>query len=358
MTIPTMPGLPTFLRGMLALLTLVGVLCGAAPQHAPQHTAQPEEHTAQPEKHTAQPEAPAPEGQHAPAPQEPGDAQHASGAEHGGSHEALSTMEMGSGDFFLHKYSHLQPHAIALVPASGKPADSWFTFYDVNLFQLYALAVMLVVFLAVLASFRFARSPWLLRVFRGWCHWLRDEIVVSVMGEEDARKFAPYFIYLFFFIAFMNLLGMLPDSVTATATLHVTGALAMTTFGFMLIGGMVKQGVGAYWKNLLPHGVPVWLAPLLFVLEVIGLLVKPFALTIRLFANLLAGHLVIYSFIAMIFLFAKVFEKEAVSYGPAVVAVGMSVFISIIEAFVALLQAYIFTLLSTVFVQQSLHPEH
>src|SRR5690606_38607120 len=98
---------------------------------------------------------------------------------------------------------------------------------------------------------------------------------------------------------FMNLIGLVPSSVTATASVFVTASLALVIFALMLVGGMMKQGVVAFWKNLLPHGLPAWLVPLMFVLELVGLLVKPFALTIRLFANMLAGHLVIYSFIGM-----------------------------------------------------------
>ena len=262
-------------------------------------------------------------------------------------------MEMENAEFFITSYEHLEPQALF-----GKDGPALFTFYDVNLYQLYSLAAMLVVFVAVLASFRGQRTPWILRVFRGWCHWLRDEVVCDVMGKEDGRKFTPYFIYLFFFIAFANLIGLVPKQVTATATAFVTGALAGLTFLIMLVGGMMKQGVVGYWKGLIPHGLPAALVPLMFVLELIGLLVKPFALTIRLFANMLAGHLVIYSFVAMIFLFAKFLEMSSVAYGVAILPVGMGVFISIIEAFVALLQAYIFTFLSVIFVQQALHPDH
>ncbi|MEY2982571.1 MAG: F0F1 ATP synthase subunit A [Planctomycetota bacterium] len=268
---------------------------------------------------------------------------------------AVSTMEMENKDFFEQKYVHLMPHAIGGHDEGGPNA---FTFYDVNLFQLIALGLMLVVFGSVLVSFRSASSPWIIRVFRGWCRWIRDEMVVSVMGKEDGTRFAPYFTYLFFFIAFLNLIGLIPGSVTSTACVFVTVALAGLTFAFMVVGGMMQQGVFTFWKNLLPHGLPVALIPLMAVLEVIGLLVKPFALTIRLFANMLAGHLVIYSFIGMIFLFAKLLEMSPVAYGTAAVAVGIGVFISIIEGFVALLQAYIFTFLSIVFVQQSLHPHH
>ena len=286
-----------------------------------------------------------------------GDAHAQGGATAGG------TMAMDSSAFFTERYSHLQPHALGaahgpLPEGAQHEAPSVFAFYNVNAAQLVALGLMLVVFMAVLASFRSSRTPWLLRVFRGFCRWIRDEMVFKVMGEEEGRKFAPYFMYLFFFIAFMNLVGMIPSSVTATACVFVTAALAILTFVMMVGGGMMHQGAVAFWKHLLPHGLPAWLVPLMFVLEVIGLLVKPFALTIRLFANMLAGHLVIYSFVGMIFLFAKMFEMGVLSWGTALPAVGMGVFISIIEAFVALLQAYIFTYLSIIFVQQSLHPAH
>jgi F-type H+-transporting ATPase subunit a len=105
-----------------------------------------------------------------------------------------------------------------------------------------------------------------------------------------------------------------------------------------------------------PHGLPSWLVPLMLVVELIGLLVKPFALTIRLFANMMAGHLVIYSFLGLIFFFAP--TLKAWTYAVALPSVGLQVFIMIIEGFVALLQAYIFTYLSILFVGMCRHPEH
>lgn len=270
-------------------------------------------------------------------------------------HQYKPTMEMENPDFFIEKYVHLMPHPVAF---EGEHGPSAVTFYDVNLFQLIALGLMLLVFGSVLVSFRTSRPPWILRVFRGWCRWIRDEMVLPVMGAEDGRRFTPYFIYLFFFIAFLNLIGLVPNSVTATACIYVTAALAAVTFVMMVVGGMMQQGVVTFWKHLLPHGLPGWLVPLMFVLELIALLVKPFALTIRLFANMLAGHLVIYSFIGMIFLFAKLLDMSGIAYATAVPAVAMGVFIMIIEGFVALLQAYIFTYLSVIFVQQALHPAH
>jgi len=273
--------------------------------------------------------------------------------------KAKSTMEMGNSEFFLQQFGHTTPHAILQFQLSPDPKiNRLFTFYDVNQYQVYSILLMLVVFMLVLGSFGAPQTPWIVRVFRGWCLWLRDEVIYSVMGKEQGKVFAPYFLYLFFFIAFGNLLGMIPGGVTMTATIYVTGALALVTFVMMVGGGMIQQGPGKYWLNLLPQGIPIWLIPLMAVLEVIGLIVKPFALTIRLFANMLAGHLVIGSFIGMIFLFAKMMDMGWLAWVAAVPSVGMAVFIFIIEAFVALLQAYIFTYLSIIFVQQSLHPAH
>ena len=147
--------------------------------------------------------------------------------------------------------------------------------------------------------------------------------------------------------------------VTATASYYVTGTLAGITFFCMLFFGFKKQGVVGYFVNLLPHGLPIALIPLMAVVELVGMFIKPFALMVRLFANMLGGHMVVYAFLGMIFLFAKMMEGSAVlSTMTAIPAVGMSVFIMIIEGFISLLQAYVFTYLSVIFIHQAMHPAH
>jgi F-type H+-transporting ATPase subunit a len=121
--------------------------------------------------------------------------------------------------------------------------------------------------------------------------------------------------------------------------------------------GMVAQGPLACWMNLVPH-VPLALWPLMFVVELIGLCVKPFALTIRLFANMTAGHLIVLSCMGLILFFAKGGANSVAGWGSAPLCVAFAAFIMIIETFVAVLQAYIFTMLSIIFVNASVHPEH
>jgi F-type H+-transporting ATPase subunit a len=119
----------------------------------------------------------------------------------------------------------------------------------------------------------------------------------------------------------------------------------------------------ANWKHLVPH-VPLAIWPLMFVVELVGVFVKPFALMIRLFANMAGGHLVVLSFMGLLFLAAGVAAADGgvanagVAWGISPLVVGFSVFIMIVESFVALLQAYVFTMLSILFIQASLHPEH
>lgn len=268
-----------------------------------------------------------------------------------------STMEMQTADFFMPNYRHLMPHPVAHLFGED---NRWGDFFNVNAYQLWVVLAIGVLFLIVhLASgATTGRSPWFVRVLRGWCHWLRDEVVYNLMGKEEGDKWAPFFIYLFFFIAGMNMVGLVPYGVTATATANVTGALAAVILVLIVGGGMIRQGPMAFWRHLLPPGLPWLLVPLMAVIEVIGLFVKPFALMIRLFANMLAGHLLIYSFIGLVFVFAQMMHLSAASYLTAAGAVAMAVFIMIIEALVVLLQAYIFVYLSVLFVQQALHPEH
>ena len=154
----------------------------------------------------------------------------------------------------------------------------------------------------------------------------------------------------------MNFLGLVPGGATATASIFVTGGMAVVTLGMMVVGGMVAQGPLAFWKNLVPH-VPAALWPLMFVVELLGLVVKPFALMVRLFANMNGGHMVVLSFMGLIFFFAQSIGAGA-GWGASPIGVGFAVFIMIIEVFVAMLQAYIFTQLSIIFVGGALHPEH
>ncbi|GAB4148184.1 MAG: hypothetical protein Fur0037_16480 [Planctomycetota bacterium] len=288
----------------------------------------------------------------------------AQAAQHGHG-EARSTLEMENASFFKNQYEHSVPHVVWPEDPSATSVPAWLHVWNVNQAQWVVLLAMLLLFVPVVRSFGSDRRPaWLVRVLRGWCRWIRDEMVYSVMGEEDGRKYAPYFIFLFFFIAFMNSLGLIPSvpglfsTYTATGTPYVTGALAVITFAMMLFFGMRKNGVLGFVKGLLPHGLPAWLIPLMLLVEIVGLVVKPFALMIRLFANMLAGHLVIASLIGLIFLFAKMQHGAPTSYLTAIPGAGMGVFIYIIEAFVTLLQAYIFTYLSIIFVHQAVHQAH
>jgi F-type H+-transporting ATPase subunit a len=304
--------------------------------------------------------------EHAPTPAQspvPSAAAHAEGDHAHGK----GTLEMANGDFFKLQFSHSVPYPIALmdVGPDGKPVPGPFTVYNVQPWQWVCLGLMLVVFLPVVSSFKKGKVSWFTRVMRGFCLWVRDEMVYSVMGKEEGRKFAPLFLFMFFFVAFQNVIGLIPSAghsfplaiYTATSTPYVTGALAGVTLLLMLGLGFKKNGL-SFVKNLVPHGLPILVVPIMFPIEVISLFVKPFALMIRLFANMLAGHLVIGSAIALIFLFTKLQGGAITSYLTALPCLGMAIFIYAIEAFVTLLQAYIFTYLSINFIHQSMHQHH
>ncbi len=184
--------------------------------------------------------------------------------------------------------------------------------------------------------------------------FLRDDIVIANLGKKGSR-YTSYFCTLFFFILTCNLLGMVPFGSTATGNIAVTGGMALTTFAMVNFVGMREQGFAHYMKNIVPSGVPIWLFPLLFPIEIIGLLTKTFALCIRLFANMIAGHIVILSLIALIFIFGDInpFLGLAVTAPAAILLV---LFVSALEIFVAALQAYIFTFLTAIFVGAAMNP--
>ena len=270
----------------------------------------------------------------------------------------------------LEKEHLAEEHGAASEPLVSLPLPSALSAFDsdpahegaqlvatnLQIFQLAAVVLLFVCLLGVPAHVRTGRGDPLSRLFAGVALWIRDEMVYPVMGKEGGRQFLPFFLVLFFFILFMNMLGLVPGSATATASIFVTGAMAVVTLSSMLICGMAVQGPVAFWKHLVPH-VPLPLWPLMFVVELVGLIVKPFALMIRLFANMTGGHLVVLSLMGMLFVMAKQLGGT-VGWATSPIWVGFAVFIMIIEFFVAMLQAYIFTMLSILFVQASVHPEH
>jgi ATP synthase subunit 6 len=186
--------------------------------------------------------------------------------------------------------------------------------------------------------------------------FVRDDMVYAVIGKDHGRPFVPFFLTQFFFILFMNLFGLvwlptvggLSITGTATANVMVTAGMALTTLLAIHASGIHEHGFVRHWKNFIPHGLPWFVLPIMIPVEIIGMLVKPIALTVRLAANMTAGHLVMLSFFGLIYLFGLL----------GLPALAMAVAIACLELFVCFVQAYIFTYLSIVFVGASVHPEH
>jgi F-type H+-transporting ATPase subunit a len=179
--------------------------------------------------------------------------------------------------------------------------------------------------------------------------FVRDEIAKPTIGK-GFEKFLPYLLTVFFFILFSNFIGLLPNGSTVTSNISVTTTLAVLSFIAVQVGGMMKNGVWGYFKGLIPSGVPTWLLPIMFIVEILGLFTKPFALAIRLFANMTAGHIVIFALIGLIFFMQ--------TYFVAPVSVAFALFIYLLEILVALIQAYIFTMLSSLFIGMAVHQDH
>jgi len=189
--------------------------------------------------------------------------------------------------------------------------------------------------------------------------FVRDDIAIANIGH-GGDTFAPYIMALFFFILYSNLLGLFPHGSTPTGNLAVTGALAITAFLTIEISGFVKLGPLGYLRTIFPRapgltGVgAVAMAIAMGPIEVLGKLVKPFALAVRLFGNMTAGHFVILSLFGLIFLFGHL---AVWNWGIGVLTAGLVLGIMLLEIFVAFLQAYVFALLTAVFIGMMQH-EH
>ncbi|NOX17145.1 MAG: F0F1 ATP synthase subunit A [Chlorobi bacterium] len=214
------------------------------------------------------------------------------------------------------------------------------------------LAAIILIFTLSLAAKAYKKSlvpKGLTNFFEILVVFVRDDIAKPTIGQ-GYEKFLPFLLTMFFFILVSNFLGLLPYGSTATSNIGVTSTLAVISFLVIQGGGMIKNGFFGYFKGLIPHGVPIPLIPIMFVIEILGLFTKPFALAVRLFANMTAGHVVILSLIGLIFILK--------TYFVAPVSVGFALFIYLLEILVALIQAYIFTMLSSLFIGMAVHQDH
>jgi F-type H+-transporting ATPase subunit a len=171
--------------------------------------------------------------------------------------------------------------------------------------------------------------------------FVRDDIVLPNIGEKHYRRFLPYLLSVFFFIWFLNTIGLIPffpGGANVTGNIAVTFILAF--FTLIIVNVSANKD---YWKHIFAMpGLPFWLLPIMVIVELIGIISKPFALMIRLFANITAGHIIVLSLVSLIFIAQSVFVSP--------VSVVFVVFMDVLELFVAALQAYIFTMLTALFI--------
>jgi F-type H+-transporting ATPase subunit a len=252
-------------------------------------------------------------------------------------------------------------HHVLDTPAFGLPSK------HLVFFVVAALLVLVVSRMAV-RSYRGGKVPkGLGAIVEILVLFVRDDIADKNIGHGDGRRFTPLLCSFFFFILLAALFGLVPmpvhegsgwsfAGVVSTSNIAVTMALAGVSFLAQQWAGISKHGVVHHFTALVPPGLPVWLLPIMIPVEVLGMFTKPFALMVRLFANMLAGHMVITTLLLLIPLMAGVSTALGVAIIP--VSLLLALFIMFLEILVAFIQAYIFTLLSAIFIGMYAHPAH
>jgi len=226
--------------------------------------------------------------------------------------------------------------------------------------ELLAAVLMILIFVPLARRIARGTAPKgrLWNFFELMIVFIRDEVARPAIGKKDADRFLPFIWTIFFFVLSCNLLGMLPWAGSPTGALGVTAALAVMTFGTVLISGMARFGAVGYWLGLVPHmdlpvALAVFLKPMILAIEVLGLGIKHGVLAVRLLANMFAGHLVLAVLIG--FIAATAQSMFIIWLGVTTAAVFGSVALSLLELFVAFLQAYVFAFLSALFIGMAVH---
>lgn len=182
------------------------------------------------------------------------------------------------------------------------------------------------------------------------------EFVANMVRDNvgpQGQKFFPFVFTLFMFILFVNMLGMVPTAFTVTSHLAVTAALAMLVFIVVLVVGFIKNGLG-FLKLFVPSGVPAWVLPLVVAIEIISFLSRPVSHSVRLFANMLAGHITLKVFGGFITMLLSAGAAAVIAPLPLIMAIALTA----LEFLVAFLQAYVFAMLTCMYLHDAFHPSH
>lgn len=247
----------------------------------------------------------------------------------------------GISEFIMH---HVQDHVIYKINLWGIDLS-----ITKHVLMIWIAAAILAILLPLIIRSR-ALAPRGPVNFIEWIIvFLKDAVIDPYLGE-DGYKYAPYLLTAFFFVVTLNLLGLVPMAATATGNISVTAGMALLTLFLVQISSIRKYGFGGYIKSFVPPGLPGFVVPVIFIVEIMGMITKHFALAMRLFANMLAGHLVIFTLLGLIFLFKNLLISPFPILGI--------LFVSLLEILIALIQAYIFTILSAVFIGAAVHPQH
>jgi F-type H+-transporting ATPase subunit a len=274
-------------------------------------------------------------------------------ADHKGAHHTYRLVEETKGqdvgqNFFNKKIKVIDANGQVDEAATAGLIDFSITKNVAAMFL--SVVVLLLVFTAVASSYkkREGKSPKGLQSFlEPIIVFVRDDIAKPNIGHDFA-KFMPYLLTIFFFILVNNLLGLIPifpGGANVTGNIATTFILALFTLVIVNVNGNKS-----YWRHIFAPDVPFWMYIIMIPVEVIGVLSRPFALMVRLFANITAGHIIVLSLISLIFIFKSI--------GIAPVSVAFVVFMDVLELLVAFLQAFIFTLLSALFIGMAVEEHH
>ncbi|MEO6729936.1 MAG: F0F1 ATP synthase subunit A [Ferruginibacter sp.] len=275
----------------------------------------------------------------------------------------LYSPQKGFSSFMSSAFEHGHKEVDGYKLAEGKivPTEAGVKVYDLSLTRNVVqmiLALALLVWLMISVAKTYASGQGVTSAPKGKQNLV--EVLVAFVRDEVARpnlrhkanKYLPYLLTVFFFILINNIIGLVPGTANVTGNIAFTMVLGLISFVVIL-----ASSNSHYWGHIFnPPGVPGFVKPILVLVEFLSVFIKPFALIIRLFANMVAGHIIIICLISLIFIFAQI--KPVLGFAASPVSIAFTVFIYFIEVLVAFLQAFIFTVLTAVFIGQAFEGEH